>query len=422
MVYMGFTIFMLLICGPWAFCQTDWAVEGSGPMFGEFNSPLCPPYTMPINLFTAPAPMLGCPPLIPFQYSCDLGGSASDNDGNPLSGGPAFPAMLHTDGKTVEMVDAATGAFLGSWNVGGVFLPGPICGLGYDSTADIIWATDGGYFIGLNLPPSCTAPPTVFSGPTPVPLIYGGWATGLDWDPCSGTLWYCDCVGAVVNMTTGGVPISGFLTGPALPAQLMGLTVNTAAVPVAGSSPHLQVTNGTDVAEFTASGVLASTGPFYLASNPFPVPALGAQPVSGLAFSLKPNIYGKPCPSPTGVPRIGWTGGYPFVGNAGFTVTMTGATPGTFAYLVVNIASVCPPLNLPGCPGSVWVAFPWLLTIPIGVVPATGTLSVPAPIPASAVPCGPNVGVPVFCQFINVFPGPVVWETSDALSFTIGDA
>ena len=38
----GFTIFLLLICGPWAFCQSDWAVDGSGPFFGEFNSPLCP--------------------------------------------------------------------------------------------------------------------------------------------------------------------------------------------------------------------------------------------------------------------------------------------------------------------------------------------------------------------------------------------
>jgi len=188
-------------------------------------------------------------------------------------------------------------------------------------------------------------------------------------------------------------------------------------------SPNIQITDGFIVAEYTSAGVLAPTTSFHLATNPYPVPAFGPSGAAGLGFTLRPVNYGIGCPGPGGsVPKIGFTGGYPFVGNAGFTLTMSGATPGTTAYLVADVSAACPPLSLPGCPSSVWVSFPWLIMLPIGVVPATGTITVPVPIPPAPGPCGPYVGVPLFCQFINVLPGPIVVETSDALAWTIGDA
>lgn len=423
-----FCVVFCLLFAPLATSQTNWSVEGSVPLFGEFNSPppLCPTAGPLYTLFTGPPALPGCIPLFPFPFTCDLGGSAFDNDGNFLSGGTAFPAMLHTDGRVVEMVDAATGGYLMSWIIGGgVILPGPINGLGYDSPADVIWVTDGFFCAGVGLSPSCTAPPPIIVPPFMLPTPAAGFApaTGIDWDPCTGTLWYSDCGGMVHNCTTAGVLITSFFAiAPGLTPLLMGLTVNTATVPIAGSSPNVQVTDGFTFAEFTPAGALAPAGPFYLSSNPYTQPVFGA-PASGLGFSLKPVNYGKGCPSPTGtVPSIGFTGGYPYIGNAGFTITMTGATPGTFAYLVVDTAMACPPLSLPGCPSSVWVSYPWLLLLPIGVVPAAGTITVPAPMPVAPGPCSANVGVPVFCQFINVVPGPTVWETSDALAFTIGDA
>lgn len=423
-ILIGPAVFALVFCTSVALGQTNWAIEGSGPLFGEFNAPpvACgfPPTLF--SLFTPPTPTGGCPPLSPFPFTCDLGGTAFDNDGNFLSGGTAFPAMLHTDGRVVEMVDAATGAYINSWIVGGVSLPGVISGLGYDSTADIIWVTNGIDCIGLGLSGSCTAPLPVVVPIFPLPVISGAFASGLDYDPCTGTLWFCDCGGIVVNCTIGGVYLSHFSAAGPIGSMLTGLTVNTATVPVAGSSPNIQVTDGALVAEFTPGGALAAPVTHYLAANPFPIVPLFGLPVGGLGFTLRPIRYGKGCPSPSGsTPSIGYKGGYPYVGNAGFKITMTGATPGTLSYIVANVAPSCTPASLPGCPGSLWIAFPWLLIIPLGPVPAAGYKEVPAPIPASP-PCGPNVGVPVYCQFINVLPGPVIVEMTDALAFTIGDA
>jgi hypothetical protein len=423
-ILVGLTALFILFCPSWAVGQTEWSIESSATLLGEYSSPPggCAPPLPPYAVLTPPAPLPGCPPLIPFPFLCELGGSAVDNDGNFLSGGPAAPAMLHTDGFTVEMVDTTTGAYLMSWFVGGVSLPGPISGLGYDSAGDIIWVTDGILCCGLIPLPSCTAPLPYAVPPFPLPLI-GGPASGLDWDPCTGTVWFSDCGGFVVNSTIAGGLVSFFPAAPPLTPLLTGLTVNTATIPVAGASPNLQVTDGVTFAEFTSGGALAAPGPFYLAANPYPIPLFGF-PVSGVGFSLRPVNYGVGCAGPTGVtPSIGFTGGYPFVGNAGFSITMTGGTPGAFSYLVADVSAACPALSLPGCPGSVWVAFPWLLMIPLGPVPATGSWTIPAPIPPAPGPCGPNVGVPVFAQFINVISvGPTVVETSDALSFTIGDA
>lgn len=416
-------LFIFSVCAaPALIGQTSWGIESGGPTLGEFNSPppLCVPLVPPYKVLPPPPPLPGCPGLVSFPFACDLGGSAVDNDGNFLSGGPAFPAMLHSDGMSIVMADAITGTFIISWPAISVLLPGPVCGLGYDSTGDVIWVTDGVFCAGYGLSPSCSAPLPVIFPPFPLPLAGTAFASGLDWDPCTGTLWFSDCAGSVINCTTTGVPLSIF---PTSPTPLTGLTVNTATVPVAGMSPNLQITDGFVFAEMTSAGAVAPTTSFHLAANPYVIPAFGPTGVSGLGFSLSPVSYGVGCPSPAGtVPKIGFTGGYPFVGNAGFALTMSSATPGTTSYLVADVSAACPPLSLPGCPGSVWVSFPWLFFIPVGVVPATGTLTVPVPIPPAPGPCGPLVGTQLFCQFINVLPGPTVVETSDALVWTIGDA
>ncbi|MFH1998840.1 MAG: hypothetical protein ABIK28_04120, partial [Planctomycetota bacterium] len=384
---------------------------------------LLPPYAV----YPAPIPFPGCPSIFPFTTTWDSGGTAFDNDGNFLSGGTAFPVMFQTDGRVLEMVDPVTGAFIISWPVGnGLVVPGPISGLGYDSTADVIWITDGHFCAGLGLSPSCTIPLPVIVPAFPLPTTPPGTvpATGLDYDPCSGTVWYCDFAGNVVNCTTAGVFLSSFIAMPFLTQGLTGLTVNTATPPVPGFMPNVQVTDGFSFAEFRSNGALAASGPFYRTTNPYPLPVFGFAPVSGLGFTLRPNYYGKGCPASSGLtPSIGWAGGYPYINNAGFQITLTNATPGSFAYLVVNTSMACPPLPLLGCPFAVWVTFPWTLLLPVGAVPASGNLTVAAPMPASPTPCSANVGLPIFCQFITVnLPGPTLAGTTEGLAFTIGDA
>jgi hypothetical protein len=161
---------------------------------------------------------------------------------------------------------------------------------------------------------------------------------------------------------------------------------------------------------------VAAAGAFYLSSNPYAVPLWGGGGPDGLGFSLRPLSYGRGCP-PAAPPSIGYSGGYPFAGNAGFTVFETGATPGKLAFLLVSFGFSCPQIPFGGCAPGFAIALPWFSMISLGPVPASGTVSLPTPIPPAApAACSIPVGVPLFMQFVNASP----IEMSDGLAFTIG--
>ncbi|MFO0981330.1 MAG: hypothetical protein U1E76_06165 [Planctomycetota bacterium] len=395
--------------------QTNWSIEGSKPSYGEYNAPAClvaPPPPYAVN--PPPVPGGGCPTFGMFPpLSCRGGGTGVDNNGNFLSGGPAFPVVINTDGFTITMSTPA-GAYVNSWPVPpGAILPGPISGLDYNSATDVIWISDGFFCAGLGLVPGCPIPPIAFP-PFPIPSCSGAPTCGLGYSPCTGTLWSCDVAGVVTNFTTAGGFLSCFLASPPLAPILTGLTVNS-------TNGNIQVTDGFLVAEFTPAGALAVPGAFYLAANPYPIP-LWAAPVDGLGFSLRPQNYGVGC-SPIGPPpTIMFGGGYPFAGNGGFTVGETGAAPGAMAFLIFSLTRACPPLPIAGCPGTgLWIAPPFGGILFVGIVGGGGTVVVPAPIPGAGA-CGPPVGVPIYLQFVNkggpIPPGKV--QLTDALSFTIG--
>jgi hypothetical protein len=398
-----------------AFAQTEWSIEGSIPTYGEYNSPpACPIIPPPYAVNGAPVPPPGCPTIAPFPpLSCRGGGTGVDNNGNFLSGGPAFPAIVNTDGFTITMTTPA-GAYIASWPVPpGAILPGPINGLDYNSAADIIWITDGFFAAGLALVPPCGIPPIAIP-PFPVIGCTGAPACGIGWSPCTGTVWTCDLAGAVNNFAIGGAFLSCFPAG--LGGPLTGLTVNA-------TNGNIQVTTGFVVAEFTPAGALAPAGAFYLSANPYPIP-LWAAPVDGLGFSLRPQNYGVGF-SPIGPPpTITFGGGYPFAGNGGFTVSEIGASPGALTVLIVGFAQACPPLPIAGvlAPSGLFILPPFKV-FGVGVIPGSGTKVVPAPLPGPAGgPCGPPVGIPLRLQFVN-FGGPIppgFVAISNALAFTIG--
>ncbi|MEW6742125.1 MAG: hypothetical protein AB1486_05145 [Planctomycetota bacterium] len=404
-------VFMLATAGP-ALSQTSWSIEGIVPSYGEYNSPppLCLPGPLPYAVTVPPVPAPGCPANGPFPpLSCRLAGTDVDNNGNALSGGPAFPCVVHSDGFTLEMSTPA-GAYVTSMPVPpGSILPGVITAVAYDSAADIIWITDGFFAAGVGIAPACPIPPVIFP-PFPIPSLTGAPQDGLGWDPCTGTLWAAECGGFVTNYTTTGILLSFFFASPPLLPVLTGLSVNT-------TNGNIQVTDGFLVAEFTPAGALAPTGPFYLTANPYPVPIWSA-PVDGLGFSLRPQNYGFGC-IPSGTPpSITYGGGYPFAGNAGFTLIETGGPPGSITILIVGFFPSCPPLTVGGCPGGgVWIAPPFII-VGLGLYPGSGPLVIPAPIPPAA-GCGFPVGVPLFAQFVNIL-GSGGLALTDALSFTIG--
>ncbi|MFH2001050.1 MAG: hypothetical protein ABIK28_15315 [Planctomycetota bacterium] len=399
----------LLLC-PMLHAQTNWAVEGGLPSYGEFNNP--PPGAMtnpmPYSMFLPAGPPPPIPGNLPFPPMAPLfGGSAVDNNGNILSGGPMFPVMIHSDGLTVEIVTTA-GAYVSSYAAGGgAILPGTISGVGCDSLLDITWLTDGALCAGVGLPPAPGVPPPMMVPPFPLPLLAGVLASGLDWDPFTGTLWFCDMAGMVTNCMVGGAFLLTFPAAP-LAGPLMGLTVNT-------TNGNIQVTDGLMVAEFLPAGPLAPPGAFYLSANPYPI-MLWSAPVSGLGFSLNPQRYGAGWSAAGMPPAIGSGGGNSFAGNGGFFIQETGATPGSSAYLIYGFSPAVPGLPIgPGFPGaSIWIN-PFFV-IYLGSVPASGTFVLPIAIP----PVG-AVGAPCFAQFLNILGlMPTKIELSDALSFTIG--
>lgn len=403
-----FTFSILVALTGVAAGQTVWSIEGTTPSYGEYNAPppcgLAPPYTI---LFP---PLAACPVNLPFpNLLCRIGGNDVDNNGNPLSGGPAFPVIVNCDGLTLEMVTDA-GVYVTSGPIAGL-LPGPfVSGVAQDSALDITYLTDGTSVVGVFPPPGPAgcAPPPIAVAAFPLALPPGvPPACGLGYAPCSGTLWTCDFTGFIGNYAIGGAFLGGFSTAVITP-PLTGITVNT-------TNGNLQITNGTMVAEVTTAGALAAPGAFYLSANPYPIP-LWAGGADGLGFSLRPLKYGRGCPPPA-PPSIGSAGGYPYAGNAGFTVFETGATPGKTAFLVVSFGFSCPQIPFGGCGPGFAVSLPWFTLLPLGGIPASGTKSVTLPIPAaSPAPCGLPVGVPLFLQFVNA--GPI--EMSDGLAFTIG--
>lgn len=393
--------------------QTVWSIEGGLPSYGEYNAP--PPACGLGPLYTLlPAPPPVCPTNTPFPFTCRLGGSAVDIDGNPLSGGIAFPAILHSDGTVLEMTTPA-GAYITSSVVGGVVLPGLISGVACDSLTDTIYLTDGFLVVGVGVPPGPPAcgPPPIVVPPFPVVTPAGVGICGLGYDPCTGTLWACDGTGFVSHFAIGGAFLGGFAASPPLAPMLTGLTVNN-------TNGNLQVTDGAMVAEFTPAGLLAAPGAFYLAANPYPVP-LWAAPVSGLGFSLRPLVYGRGCTKVAGgiPPSIGTAGGYPFAGNPIFRIRETGATPGLSSFLLVSVFPSCPALPIFGCAPGLNIGLPFAAMFATGIVPAAGTVSFPAPIPLPAAgPCAPLVGITPYFQFINIGGGMV--EMTEGLEFTIG--
>ena len=393
--------------------QTVWSFEGSVPSYGEYNAPppLCdvfppPPY----DVFGPPG---GAPCITNESFDSPVceGGTAFDNNGNILSGGPGFPVLINCDGITLEMLNP-DGSYITSGSITPYVCP-PVSGVAVDALADIVYLTEGFVVVGVGVPPGpgggCL-PPDLEFGPILLPVTEP--VCGLAYDPCTGTLWTCDGVGFVENFTLAGVSLGGFSASPPLFPELTGITVNT-------TNGNLQVTDGVSVAEFTPAGALVPAGPFYLSANPYPVP-VWADRVEGLGFSLRPQNYGRSCSEFGGSgPTIGFDGGYPFAGNTGFSVNQTGAAVGATSILAMSFTFACPSIPF-GC-GGFWIDFPLFFTLPTGPVPVGGAVTTPLGIPPAIPPnCGIPVGVPLFMQYFN-FMGTMM-EHTDALAFTIGAA
>lgn len=363
------------------------------------------PPTAVVPAVCAPAGV--CPvPLPPFPPGIALpsiGGEAIDEVGG----------IAYTSNGALIAASAVPGCVPGpafpaaAWPAGpcGAIAAAPIVAMCDAAGPGTLWVLNAAGLVSLiPFPPGPPLAQAFAPAAAVVPV-----ATGITWNPATGLLYF---VGAGAPMVFATPAPAGFLCGPlpvvgafpippCLPPPFVGVTVNTAVAP--GPVPALVVSNGA----FTADLIAGCACPVF--------PPAG-MPTTDLDFVNAPNTYGAGCGCAA---SIGYAGGFPVVGNAGFTVTAAGAPTASLGVLLLSGAPAAVPLG----PCTLLVA-PGFLTLP--VVPTVGgggavcgaTASFALPIPPGAALA---VGASFYLQWAFVpSPGPLGFELSDAMEMTIG--
>ncbi|MBL8767705.1 MAG: hypothetical protein JNL94_10090 [Planctomycetes bacterium] len=378
------------ICGPPA-----GLVNQAGPPAGACNYPTGPniggfPYAVPF----------GCPLPGPF----------------PGPAGGLFPAGDVTVDRINDIVYASDGITIASYNKAGVPLasfpnplPGMVTGLGWSAPNPIapavLWITNG-FLCCAVIPPAAGCPGGVPFVIPPFAVLPGGAggaiATDVDFDPSSLTLFFSHNTGAITNQFPAGGPGPFGIFFPMVPCNmgpLTGLAIDTA------HCKTMYITNGGNVARIDFAG------------NPAPVtfyapfvcwPWTGPSQTSGLGFDATPVKFGTGSDPAGSIPQIG-TIGEALSPNPGFGLTLSNATPGGQAFLLLSPAPICP--TVPVGFGAFIHVFPISSIVgPIGV-PATGGFGIPAPIPAGFA-CS---GLTAYVEWLVVKPGGAGLETSPGL-------
>jgi hypothetical protein len=375
-------------------------VEGPGPqpIISEFTGPFVPPCQYPIGplLTTHPYSVNGpCPKLTPIGSPPTLVGDVAVNR--------VLDQIYVADGKRIGVFNSQTGMQLNVMDVSSLGM-GNTFGLGYDAAANLLWFTDGSLVMAAtpSAAGSCLPPTPVTSFPSTV-----GTLTDVSWHPGTNLLWVCTAGGTITAYTSAGAlavtPYAAGVTCPLL-NQLKGLEVDPSSG-CGGLPPTLYVTDGTRINhEFAGTGGAAP--PSFALTSSCLVVGFAPQTV-GLAWSARAIKYG----SGTG-PGMGSTGGQTVLPNPAFTITLVNAPAGGQAWLVLGTGAPCPALNFFGNP---WYVSPFVTTLGPFTIPPSGTLSLPAPLPApgGALPCGTKA----YMQWICRSPS-LTWSTSGGLEFT----
>jgi hypothetical protein len=282
---------------------------------------------------------------------------------------------------------------------------GTITGLGYDDPGGVLWVCNATTAAGL-VPPgpaNCPGLLTLMVAPFALPAV-GSPYTDIEWDPVVPALYACTVSGLIVSVSpTTGLPTGYGIQAPPLTCAtggLQGLAMDHSFFAGPGA---MYVTDGAMIERITPiAGPPAST--FYATSACFPATS---PPVSGLAYSAHAIGFGTA--SPPGYPFL-LGSGQSVSPNPNFSLSISGAPPGSFAFIFLSLGTSCPPF--PILTMLVYIGAPALLVQ--GPVPASGTFFVPTPLPA-------NLPIPasIFLQGF-VFDGNTnIWQNTNGLEVSI---
>ncbi|QDU68736.1 hypothetical protein [Engelhardtia mirabilis] len=304
-----------------------------------------------------------------------------------------------TDGPTITGYAVGGGTPLASFGFGAV-LPtfGPLTGLGCDGASGILWVTDGVRAAGL-LPPTTGCAAFLAVPSWTLPDLFTTY-TDVDRDPVSGDLYFSSASGIVVVQPPGGGPFESFapaVTG-ALPPHY-GIAIDHSAG--AGTSTLL-LTDGALI-ERVAPGGAPPT--FYW---PQPVTPVVFGATCGLAYSAHGITFGTAFP-PVG--PVHDSRGQSTSPAPGFELGLFGGPAGAPAFFFLANQPNCPSTPLLG--GQLWIA-PSATQVGQGLVPASGDLLFPAPIP-------PFLPTPLtlYTQVLVFDAGSASWKVTNGHAFSI---
>ena len=336
--------------------------------------------------------------------------------GPSMIGGTAYD-------QTTDTVYVSDGLLVASYTAEGAAIdvftsPGLVVGLGFDSTNGRLWATDGGnqvYAFAPPTSPACGAAVPFAVAPFNVPFLNIA-LNGIDWDPHTQSLWTSDNSGFVQNFREDGsagpflTPFFAGLCFASYPGR-MRIAVDDATPYGAG---HLYLSDGLRSSSILAPGVEAAPtfafpgDPTGSACTPHPVPIIGfAFAARGLAYGTGVDPDGLPAP-------VGRTTGPSTTPGLSFAHTLSSAVPNGVAILAWSPSSLCPAPIAAGVPILIDPAPPAAM-IAVTLVPPSGSLSVPTPIP-------PNlpVGTEIFTQWFVLKPaGSSLLQVSNGMGFRL---
>jgi hypothetical protein len=299
---------------------------------GSVDPELCFGLDPEVSSFPVDAPS-SC--FVPGQSGALLGGITVD---------PATDTVWISDGFTVGHYDS-DGTHLTSFMAPGAPALAPLTGLAWDSSSGSLWVVDGTRAAELSPPGTCGGDASFLTAPFTVPA---GFATGIDVDPTTGLLWYCDLEGMVHSMqqngaTSGLTPYSTGLVGAPV-----GIALDRAAAP---GSAFAFVTDGLDVRYLGSDGAF---GPqrTYMHSPISPAPAF----THGLAFSGHTVPY-----AASTLPGLELASvGHSIVPNPAYKLEVTGAGAGSVVLFRMGFGQTCPPFVFEGVPIHLDLTFPIL--------------------------------------------------------------
>ncbi len=357
----------------------------------------------------------------------------------PLPGSGALAPGLRSGGMTIDQVTGlvySSDGFTIAFDFNPLYAPfttpppvplpvpapplsgGPITGMALDTTAGILWLTDG-----ISLGGFTPTPPFVpVTLPVLLPFVIPGTAglTGLDFDSSTGTLWGCDLTGAIFNFTTAGVgvgpqPVS-VVPLPSFSSGLGGLAVNRTNGAGSVGAPFCS-------SQITGYHICVTDGPLIydglvLANPPIPNTFTSGSPARGMAFSSDFQILPGAvlCPT-TGIKQLIGTAKATHNGTGGANAfRLKDAAPLTLALLLYDFCPIPGGLFIPASGETLWIN-PLSMTFGFGnfITDAMGEVTVPIGFSFAL------AGIQYSMQWaVSDVLAPLSYCLSDGMTWTIG--